>query len=64
MPNTTNTPDILTSREAATYLRVTPETIRAMVRRGDLPAARIGSQMRITRASIDQWIAAQTQAQA
>lgn len=52
----TTTPEVLTSTEAARYLRVTPDTIRRLVRQGRLPAARVGDRMRITRAAIDAFL--------
>lgn len=57
MTTQTNTPEVLTSDEAADLLRITPETIRRMVRRGDLSAQRIGGRIRITRASLQAWLA-------
>jgi excisionase family DNA binding protein len=35
----------LTQAEAAEYLNVTDRTIRALVRRGELPAYRVGARM-------------------
>ena len=58
--NMTDTTAIMTTGEAAKYLRCTPDTIRRMVRRGELPAARLGLQLRIARAAIEAWVARQT----
>ncbi|MGO4143452.1 helix-turn-helix domain-containing protein [Paenarthrobacter sp. YAF11_1] len=45
---------LLTVREAAEFLRVTPETVRRRVRAGDLPACRLGrGAIRIRRTDID-----------
>lgn len=63
MPSPTTSPEILTSEQAAALLQLCPDTIRRMVRRGELVAARVGGRIRLTRASIDAWLAAQTQTQ-
>jgi len=39
--------------EAAEILGVTPATIRAAVRRGDLPGVKLGSQFLVVRSSIE-----------
>ena len=45
---------LLTVREAAEILRVTPETVRRRVRAGDLSACRLGrGAIRIRRADLD-----------
>ena len=43
---------LLTSRDVATLLRVRPMTIWLMVRRGELPARRIGGRYRFDRAEV------------
>ena len=40
-------PAFLTVAEAAAYLRVHPETIRRLVRRGELTAIKVGSVWRV-----------------
>jgi excisionase family DNA binding protein len=42
-------------REVATYLRVHPSTIYRLLRRGELPAFKMGSDWRFNLETIDQW---------
>ena len=42
-------------REVATYLRVHPSTIYRLLRRGELPAFKTGSDWRFNLEAIDQW---------
>jgi excisionase family DNA binding protein len=44
---------LLTSGEACQVLRVTPETLRAMLRRGELEGFQVGRLTRITRESVE-----------
>ncbi|GAA1276896.1 hypothetical protein GCM10009589_34180 [Arthrobacter pascens] len=56
---------MLTVREAAEYLRVTPETVRRRVRSGDIPACKLGQRaVRIRRADLDNIIAPATDLEA
>ena len=41
---------------AATYLSVSPWTVREMVWRGDLPAVRVGRLVRLDLRDLDAWI--------
>lgn len=43
----------LTVAEAAERLRVCPDTVRAAIHRGELPAVRIGRTIRIPLAALD-----------
>lgn len=43
----------LTVAEAAERLRVCPDTVRAAIHRGELPAVRIGRTIRIPVAALD-----------
>lgn len=45
---------LLTVDEVAKYLRLKPETIRSMARRGDLPAIKLGRVWRFRSSSISQ----------
>ena len=45
---------LLTVDEVAKYLRLKPETIRSIARRGDLPAIKLGRVWRFRRSSISQ----------
>ena len=51
-------PKILTLPEVADYLRVHPSTIYRLVKKGQIPALKIGSDWRFNRESIDEWLAA------
>lgn len=52
--------ELLTTQEAARILRVTPQTIMNMIRRGDLPGRKIGagntSPWRIPREAVIKYI--------
>lgn len=45
---------LLTVDEVAKFLRLKPETIRSMARRGDLPAIKLGRVWRFKKSSIIQ----------
>ena len=47
---------LLTVDEVAKFLRLKPETIRSMARRGELPAIKLGRVWRFKRSSITQLI--------
>ena len=47
---------LLTVDEVAKILRLQPETIRSMARRGDLPAIKLGRVWRFSRSSITQML--------
>jgi excisionase family DNA binding protein len=38
---------LMTVRETAAFLRVDAQTVRRMIKRGDLPGVRVGGQWRI-----------------
>jgi len=46
--------DLLTVDEAAAALRLSYASTLAMIRRGDLPAARVGRPFRIRKAALDE----------
>lgn len=54
-PSTRNGP-LLTVDEVAKILRLKPETIRSMARRGDLPAIKLGRVWRFRSSSITQML--------
>jgi excisionase family DNA binding protein len=54
--------EVLTVGEIAVFLRLHPATIYKMVRRGELPAFRLGSGLRFTRARIEEWLESRIQA--
>lgn len=46
-------PTLLTTEEAAAYLRCSVVTIRRAIARGELPAVRLGDVLRIARTELD-----------
>lgn len=51
---------LLTAHEAARILRVDPQTVRAYIRNGKLPAARVGKSYLIKPADLDDLLARST----
>lgn len=49
--------DLLTVGDVADELRVSPTTVRRLIRRGELRAHALGSQYRITREDLDTFLA-------
>jgi excisionase family DNA binding protein len=47
---------VLTVREMAKYLRVHPATVYRLLRQHKLPAFRVGSDWRFSRAEVDRWM--------
>jgi len=56
--------ELITLAEVARYLHVHPSTIYRLVKKGKLPALKVGSDWRFNRESIDQWLAAAEKAAA
>ncbi len=50
---------VFTLKEVAEYLNVHPDTVRRYVKRGELPAFKIGTDWRFNKESIDRWRKAQ-----
>jgi excisionase family DNA binding protein len=48
---------VMTLEEAAAYLRVSPADVQAMIDSGELKAKKVGSQVRISRNVIDEYLA-------
>lgn len=48
---------LMTLREVAEYLRVHPGTVYRLVKSGQLPAARVGRDLRFDTRLVEQWIA-------
>jgi excisionase family DNA binding protein len=46
--------DVLTTKEAATYLKTTPDTIRRLLRQRRLPAMKLGGSWRLRRSDLDE----------
>jgi excisionase family DNA binding protein len=45
-----------TIKDVARYLRLKPDTVRAMARRGDLPAIKVGNSWRFRPDLIKDWV--------
>lgn len=45
--------DLLTAQEAADYLKLKKSTVYEMIKRGEIPSAKIGKQLRIHRAALE-----------
>lgn len=48
-------PRVMTVKDLCEYLRVHPSTVYKLLRRGELPAFRIGSDWRFSAEEIDRW---------
>ena len=53
--------EILTADEVAELLRIHPATLYKMIKNGDLPAFRVGSDWRFSRNSIEKWLESRMQ---
>jgi excisionase family DNA binding protein len=47
---------LLTPEETAEYLRVNPQTIYRLLRRGKLPGAKVGHQWRVRRSDLESFL--------
>jgi excisionase family DNA binding protein len=52
-------PDLMTVSEVADYLKVHPATIYRLLKRGAMPAFKVGSDWRFRKEAIDEWARAQ-----
>ena len=48
--------ELMTVEELVAYLRVTKKTIYRLLKRGEIPAIKVGRQWRFNKTSIDEWI--------
>jgi excisionase family DNA binding protein len=48
--------EVLTTTEAAEFLRLTPYGVRALARRGVLPGRKVGRDWRFLRAELVAWL--------
>ena len=48
--------ELLTVQEIADYLRVTEKTIYRLLKRGNIPATKVGYSWRFDKAAIDEWL--------
>ena len=59
-PGNRQQPAVLSIPDAANYLGVSADTIRKLIRAGDIPHARIGNSIRIPRAELEAYLRART----
>ena len=52
--------DIMTLPEVAEYLRVSEKSVLRMVRRGEIPVAKVASQWRFVRSVVEDWLLTRT----
>lgn len=50
-------PDVMTLEEAAAYLKVSPDDVQSLIDEGEIKAKKIGSQYRISKGVIDEFLA-------
>ena len=50
-----NLPRVMTVKELSDYLKVHPSTVYRQLKRGQLPAFKVGSDWRFNLESIDRW---------
>jgi len=55
-PTAGTMPEVMTVAEAAAYLRVSEADVQAMIDSGEIKARRIGSQVRISKAALDEFL--------
>ena len=48
--------ELLTTREVASYLKLRPETVLRGVKKGEIPAIKVGGHFRFDRKQIDEWL--------
>jgi len=48
--------ELMTVEEVARYLRVTKKTIYRLLKRGSIPASKVGRQWRFDKTAIDEWL--------
>jgi len=57
MADTTATPQLLDSNEAAAFLGYHPEYVRRLARQGKIPAVRVRREWRFYLTALQEWIA-------
>ena len=48
--------ELLTTKEVARYLKLRPETVLRKVKRGEIPAIKMGGRFRFDTNQIDKWL--------
>jgi len=51
-------PTLMTIEEVSKFLRVHRSTVYRLVRKGELPAIKVGDQWRFNKSQVDQWLTA------
>ena len=49
--------ELLTTKEVASYLKLRPETVLRGVKKGEIPAIKVGGHFRFDKKQIDEWLA-------
>jgi nitrogen PTS system EIIA component len=52
--------EILTTKEVASYLKVSEATLYKLIKSGEVPAFRIATEWRFTKEAIENWIDSKT----
>jgi excisionase family DNA binding protein len=52
--------ELLTAKELARYLKVSPRTVLRRARNGELPAIRVGKRFRFNKKQVDRWLSERT----
>ena len=50
-------PQVMNSREAAKFLRLTRKTVSLMASQGRLPSKKVGSEWRFLKSKLEEWLA-------
>jgi excisionase family DNA binding protein len=48
--------EVLTTQEAALYIKVTEKTVRELAREGKIPAQKVGREWRFLKSALDKWL--------
>ena len=59
MSDKTISPEVMTTAEAAAYLRVHPRTLTRLAQLGQLPCFRMASHWRFLKSELDAWMQAE-----
>jgi excisionase family DNA binding protein len=51
-----NLSELLTTKEVAKYLKLRPETILRKIKKGEIPAIKVGGRFRFDKGQIDDWL--------
>ncbi len=49
-------PQLMTTKQVSDYLQMCKETVYELIKKGDLPAVKIGKQWRFKAEEIDAWL--------